>query len=164
MQLLHGISSEDLNKRPGNKWCVAEILSHLITAEKMSLRYIQKKILGIEQIADTGVWEEVKINLLKISQRLPGLKFKAPQSVIDNTPVYRDLTTLHHEWSNLREELHSLLEKIPDHYRKRKIYRHVYAGYLNIGHALVFLREHISHHTPQILKLVNNKSLINIEI
>lgn len=121
----------------------------------MSLLYIQKKIQGIDQLKDTGLWEEIKINLLKISQRLPGLKFRAPQRVVENTTFYTDLATIAKEWDDVRSEFRILLEKIPKQDVNKRIYRHVRAGYLNARHALIFFREHIIHHTPQIKKLVN---------
>lgn len=154
---VHHLTQDQLNKplAPG-KWSVSQILSHLITAERMSVNYIQKKIQGIEQIEDTGLWEELKINLLKISQRLPGLKFKAPNRVVENTTFYNDLSTITKEWDLVRNEFKTLLEKIPAQYINRRIYRHVRAGYLNVRHALIFFREHIIHHTPQIKKLVNH--------
>lgn len=150
------LTEDQLNKSPApGKWSVSQILSHLITAERMSLLYIQKKILGMKEADDTGLWEEVKINLLKISQRLPGLKFKAPRRVVESTTFYHDLPIIIREWDQVRNEFKLLLEKIPAQYLNRRLYRHPRAGYLNVRHALVFFREHIIHHTPQIKKLVN---------
>lgn len=152
------LTEQQLNKpsAPG-KWSIAEILSHIITAERMSLLYIRKKMQGAAEAADSGLWEEVKINLLKISRRFPGLKFKAPRRIVEGTTVYHDLPTLVREWDNVSNEFKLLLEKIPAQYVNRKIFRHVRAGYLSVRHALLFLREHIIHHTPQIKKLVNQK-------
>ena len=153
---LRHLTADQLNKTPGpGKWSVSQILSHLITAERMSIMYMQKKIQGIKLAVDTGFWEEIKINLLKVSQRLPGLKFKVPQRVMENTMFYSDLATIIHEWDLVRGELKLLLEKIPDQYVNRSVYRHPFAGYLNIRQALIFFREHIIHHTSQIKKLIN---------
>jgi uncharacterized damage-inducible protein DinB len=148
------LSKEQLNTSVGGKWSVAQIMSHLITSEQLSLQYVQKKIQGIEKVADTGLWEEVKMVLLKISQRLPGLKFKAPTKIFENTPQFQDVATLELEWNRVREEFKAFLETFPAHFSKRKIYKHPFAGYLNVKQALVFFREHILHHTPQIKKLL----------
>jgi uncharacterized damage-inducible protein DinB len=150
------LTEGQLNKTAGpDKWSAAQILSHIIAGERMSVLYIKKKIQGITQATDTGIWEEVKINLLKLSQRLPGLKFRAPRSVIEHTTLYTDLPTIIKEWDQVRDEFRQLLETIPDQYINRRIYRHVRAGYLNVRHALLFFREHIIHHTPQIKRLLN---------
>ncbi len=142
-----------LSSAPG-KWSIAQILSHLISGEKLSLLYLEKKVQGIESVPDTGLWEEVKINLLKVSQRLPGLKFKVPQRVLENTPQYPDISTIEREWGIVRGGLKAFLEKLPDQQINRRIYKHPRAGYLNVKHALIFFREHVIHHTPQIKKLL----------
>jgi hypothetical protein len=150
------LTEDQLNHRfIAGKWTIAEIISHIIAAEKLSLLYLHKKILAIESTKDSGWWEEVKINLLKISQRLPGLKFKVPRVVEDKMTLYKNIPALTAEWDLVRMDLKKFLEEIPDQYANRMIYRHVRAGYLNTKHALIFFREHIIHHAPQIKRLVN---------
>ncbi len=158
MKSVSHLTEEQLNARliPG-KWSVAEILSHVISAERLSLIYLEKKILAIDATKDSGMWEEVKINLLKISQRLPGLKFKVPKTLQEKMTQYHSIAALTSEWDSVRKDLAAFLEKIPDAKVERMIYRHVRAGYLNIRHALIFFREHIIHHTPQIKRLVNTR-------
>ena len=152
---LKDFTHEHLNKSPfPGKWSAAQILSHLITAEQLSLRYMQKKIQGIKETADSGLLEELKIKLLIFSQRLPGLKFKAPKAVIEHMAQFQDLHTITTEWDKVRGELKMLLEKIPDELINRKIYRHAIAGYLNAKHSLLFFREHILHHSIQLKKLM----------
>lgn len=155
---LSQISTEDLNRPPAaGKWSVNQILGHLITAEKLSVMYMQKKIQGIRDTQDSGLWEEFKMLILKISQRTPGLKFKAPKKVVELTVPYGDIHAITREWDHVRADLKNLLEGIQPDQIHRKIYRHVVVGYLSIIQAMSFFREHIIHHTPQIKKLVNLK-------
>ncbi len=151
------LTDDQLNARliPG-KWSVAEILSHIISAERLSLVYLNKKVQAIDTTKDSGIWEEVKINLLKLSQRMPGLKFKVPRTLEEKMAQYNSMSALRAEWDLARKDLHAFLEKIPNDKTERMIYRHVRAGYLNIRHALIFFREHIIHHTPQIKRLVTH--------
>ncbi len=86
------------------------------------------------------------------SQRLP-LKFKAPKVVVDQTSKETDFNKLTEEWDKVRGELKGLLDRIEDRHLKRKIYKHVRVGMLNIQHALKFLGEHVGHHAPQIKRL-----------
>jgi hypothetical protein len=72
---------------------------------------------------------------------------------VQNTSPYDDLASIDHAWSQIRSDLKSLLETIPLTQVDRKIYKHPVAGYLNVRHALIFLREHIIHHTPQLHRL-----------
>lgn len=149
---LKNLSSDKLLQAPEGKWSIQQILAHLIAAEKLSLMYLQKKMLGITEAENTGAWEEVKMILLRISQRLP-FKFKAPRTVVENTPSYASFEELTVDWDKTRAELKTLLERFEDSQIKKQIYKHVRAGRLNIQHALMFFHEHIVHHTPQINRL-----------
>jgi len=146
---LKNLPSEKLNKHAPNKWSINQIIAHLISAEQLSVNYINKKMLGIDQTTDTGFYEELKMLMLQISQRLP-FKYKAPKKVIENTVHESDISRLIEQWDLVRAELKSLLGKIEDHQIKRGIYRHVRVGLINIQHALKFFGEHVTHHTPQI--------------
>src|SRR5262245_61272109 len=135
LDIIQHLTPEELNHSPGDgKWSVAHILSHIITAERLSGLYIRKKMQGAAEAKDSGTWEDLKFFFLKISQRMPGLKFRAPTNVVERTEVYHDIETIQREWRTVREDLGSLLERIPDQYAKRKIYRHVRAGYLSPRH------------------------------
>jgi uncharacterized damage-inducible protein DinB len=154
LERLRLLSMEQLNYAVPGKWSIHQILAHLITAEKISVLYMNKKILGIAQIENTGTAEEIKMLILKISQRLP-FRFKAPTVIVDKTPSYPDLKHLVEDWNFARIEMKDLLEKFEDHQLKKKIYRHVRIGLLNIQHALIFSREHFIHHRPQINRLLS---------
>lgn len=147
------LPADKFNHSESGKWSIHQILAHLITAEKLSLQYLNKKFQGIAETKNSGVVEEIKMAVLKISQRLP-FKFKAPKKVVEFTPAYPNLETLKEDWSALRKELRSFLEKIKDDQVNKKIYRHVFAGMLNSKQALVFFREHFIHHLPQINRLI----------
>jgi uncharacterized damage-inducible protein DinB len=148
------LTPEEFNQHPEGKWSINQILAHIVAAERLSLQYLKKKILGVNEVGDTGLWEEAKMVALRLSQRIPGLKFRAPRAVVEKTPTYETFTQLEEDWARLRSEIRAFIEPIPDKHIKRKIYRHVQAGRLNIQHALLFLREHIVHHQPQIKTLL----------
>ncbi|MFM7858344.1 MAG: DinB family protein [Flammeovirgaceae bacterium] len=154
MRQLSNYSVQQLHFFPKDKWSILQIIAHLITAERLSIMYMKKKIQGIDNASDSGVWEEVKMALLIISQRLP-LKFKAPQVVVQQTTQVTTLQQLEEEWNQVRQELNQLLEKIPPQHRKRKIYKHVVLGKLNAQQALRFFHEHFVHHQPQINRLLS---------
>jgi hypothetical protein len=150
---LKNLSTEKLNYQSNGRWSINHIIAHLITAERLSLTYLTKKIQAIDEVEDTGAIEELKMIVLIISQRLP-FKFKAPKIVVENTPAISNINELEQEWQQVRNELKNLLEKIKDEQIKRKVYKHIIAGKLNIQHALIFLGEHIIHHQPQINRLL----------
>lgn len=143
-------------KPSDSQWSIHQVLAHLIAAEKLSVSYLEKKLNGIEEVRDTWLWEDLKMLLLKISQRLP-LKFKAPKKVVESTPTYPSFHSLEEDWIKTREALKAQLLRIKDDQVKRKIFKHVVAGKLNILHALDFLAEHVNHHRPQLDRLVNDE-------
>lgn len=154
LAMAQALPGEALHRAPApGKWSLMQILAHLVTAEKMSLAYLQKKILGIDDATDTGWKEDLRIGLLKISQRLP-LKFKAPGRVVESTPAYTSFDQLRSDWDSVRAQLAEILERFPENRLKRKVYKHPFAGMLNITQMLIFFREHITHHQPQIRRVL----------
>lgn len=158
LESIKHLTDVQLNRSPSpGKWSMAQIFSHMIAAERLSLGYVQKKMLGIQALSDSGFLEEVKINVLKISQRIPGIKFRAPQRVVENTVVHQDFDTIKKEWDTVRHDWMVMLGKINNGQARKLVYRHPMVGYLNIRQCMIFFREHIIHHTPQIKRLINQK-------
>lgn len=153
LQSLNGLSQEQLLKSPAGKWSLAQVFSHLITSEQLSVGYLNKKLQGIDEVGNTGVAEELKMLVLIVSQRLP-LKFKAPKVVVENTPTYKTLPEIEQAWQKTREELKATLARFRDDQLNKKIYKHPVAGRLNIKQTLRFFQEHTIHHTPQIKNLL----------
>jgi uncharacterized damage-inducible protein DinB len=150
---LSSLAAEKLNQQPQNGWSINQVIAHLITAERLSIQYLHKKIQAINEVENTGLLEELKMIVLIISQRLP-FKFKAPKVVVENTTSSSSLPQLEQEWNAVRNELKTVLEKFNEDQLKRKIYKHVVAGKLNIQQTLLFFREHIIHHKRQIKRLL----------
>jgi len=151
--LVKDLSDVELNKHPAEKWSIAQVISHLIASEQLSVGYLNKKILGIQTAEKSGLKEELKMLLLIVSQRLP-FKFKAPRTIVENTPVYGSVDQLISAWDKTRVDLKEVLQKIEDDQINLKIFKHPRAGMLNIQQAIRFFREHIIHHTPQVKNLL----------
>ena len=151
--------SEDAFIKPirTGKWSVAQILTHLVASEKMSLGYMKKKSLGVETLTNSGMIEDLKLLVLKISQRIP-LKYKAPKILLERTPPSSSLSEISVQWSNSRIELFEFLNSIEQRNIKKKIYKHPVAGRLDVTQALQFFKEHVHHHKPQIERIIRNKN------
>jgi uncharacterized damage-inducible protein DinB len=152
LNLVSGMSEEKFLQRKNRKWSVSQILSHVITAERLSLLYMKKKSLGKKDIDNAGVWEEIKFSILKISQRLP-LKYKAPQ-VLNEEPKALPLQEIVKQWQTVRKDFAQFADSLEGEDVKKKIYKHPFAGRLNVMHAIAFFREHANHHLPQIKRLL----------
>jgi uncharacterized damage-inducible protein DinB len=153
---INNLSHEQLHFSPKGRWSVAQILSHIISSEQLSIKYLNKKMLGIQQLNNSGLVEEMQMIVLIVSQRLP-FKFKAPKVVVDSTTHYESLESLVTAWGEVRNELRIVLERFKETELKKKIFKHPIAGMLNILQAVRFMREHLIHHTPQIKNLLKQK-------
>jgi len=150
------LSVEKFNYSPSTeKWSISQILTHILVAEQLSVGYMKKKALGIEQLKDSGVAQAFILELLKASQRIPAIKFKAPKVVLTNTPPAFPIDELKTHWETHRLDLKKFLESVEEKNAKKLLYKHPIAGRLDARQAMVFFREHIIHHLPQINRLLN---------
>lgn len=136
---------------PG-KWSASQILTHLLVSEQLSIGYMRKKMQAIHTLENSGISSTVKLWLLILSQRLP-LKYKAPRIVVENTPEAKSWQEISDLWNNTRLDLKSLLSEIGDHQAKKLVYKHPFAGRMNVSQAMRFFQEHIIHHWPQLNRL-----------
>ena len=155
--LITTLSNEELHAHPEGKWSIAQVMSHIISSERLSVMYLNKKIMGIKEAPDTGLREDLVMMVLVVSQRLPFLKFKAPKVLSENTTTYQTIEELKEAWTKVRIDLKEILKRFQDDQLKKKVYKHPIAGMLNIQQAVQFFGEHITHHTPQIKKLLRQK-------
>lgn len=154
LQQVSALTPDRFHRSVNGKWSVAHILTHLMTSERLSLGYMKKKSLGVDQVGNSGLLESIKSLSLKLSQRLPFMRYKAPKYVVENTPQALPFEDLSRDWTALRVELEKFLENIDDKNIRKKIYKHPVAGRLDVVQAVSFFREHIIHHLPQIKRLL----------
>lgn len=155
--LVKNLTPEKLNYKPSEKrWSISQILTHILVAEQLSVGYMKKKALGIDQLKNSGFTAGVRLQVLIISQRIPNLKFKVPRIVLAHTPQAYSMADLESHWANHRQGLKVFLESIEDKNTKKVLYKHPVAGRLDARQAMVFFREHIIHHLPQIKRLLDH--------
>ena len=117
LELIAINGEQRLSHHPRGKWSINQILSRLITAERLSLAYMQKKSLGIRQVGSTDVFGE-------------------------NEPEKLASPDLVEQWAKVRNELKAFLQQLEGSEIRKKIFKHPVAGRLNVLHAVSFLREH----------------------
>ena len=150
--LVSPMNEMNFKRTIGNKWSAGQILIHIITSEKLALQYMRKKTLGLATLKNSGFIEPVKLTVLKISQRLP-IRYKVPKAIREKTPAPTSKEDVLQAWEKSRLELKAFLESIGEENIDKLIFKHPIAGMFNVTQGVAFLREHLLHHRPQVVRL-----------
>jgi uncharacterized damage-inducible protein DinB len=134
------------------KWSIIQILNHLILAERMSLRYIQKKFPAIDQLYDAGLKATAAMKAMKIAQR-SSRKFKAPDQV-SQPEGDTSLSDIKTNWKVVQDELKSFLDNYPDKYLKKALFKHPFIGRVSLNQMMEINIEHMRRHQLQIEQLL----------
>jgi len=150
-----------INRHPQpNSWSAIQVMHHLMLSESYSRMYCEKKLKNTSQFRKSGVATYIRSSLLRL-YLLSGLKAKAPPRVnTENLPDSDSLDQVKQHWSEQRQLLGTLLEKVPFNFLDKAIYKHPYAGYLTIPGMLDFFEAHFRHHVPQISKAAGLKIVL----
>lgn len=146
---LKNYSDEVINKKPSSdKWSVAEVIAHLITAEEMSLKYLSKKIQDTSKEKPEGFKHKYRWILVQIVFNF-NIKFKAPE-IVEPKMGYQSLANLETKWSDIRNQTLQLLQKLSDDEVNKTLWKHAIAGKLNLHHMVQFFGVHYNRHKKQI--------------
>jgi uncharacterized damage-inducible protein DinB len=144
MTELSSYNNTVLNKRPNSEaWSVAQIISHLMSAEASSVAYMRKKLSFTSHIPKAGFKSQLRRLMLSLAFALP-FKFKAPKS-LEIMPNFIDFNALENQWSSQRLDLQLFIESLPG-----EIWRHQILGKMNIAQMLDFFQDHVKRHHGQI--------------
>jgi hypothetical protein len=118
-------------------------------SESGTLTYIGKKIQAPpDQIPEAGLSSALRGWALGVALRSP-LRRKAPQ-VAQPAGDPESLDEVRARWDEVRERWRARLECYPDALQSKAIFRHPFAGRLNMRQTLRVLDDHLLHHTRQV--------------
>lgn len=134
------------------QWSVNQVLTHLSNAEFGILRYIEKKMQGMDSLKDKNAWSMVRSVLLK-GLLLSPLKYKMPKQLPEpsNELSYDQLK---HQFTKNRQRIEALIKSFPEEALDKLIFRHPFAGRLSLYQTLIFMKDHYSHHLKQIDRIL----------
>ncbi len=151
------LSDEQLRFNPDeNSWNLLQVMRHLVTAEKQSLIYIQRKINKPDNTRKAGGRSMVRSFILKIALLLP-IKFKAPK-IAEVNEEYPDLKQMILEWDEIRNEYQEIVLNNDSEILSKELYRHPRAGLLNFKQAIEFMQDHVAHHQKQIDRIMGHSA------
>lgn len=146
---LKNYSDDLINKKPSpEKWSVAEVIAHLITAEEMSLKYLSKKIQDTSKENPETLKSKYRWLLVQIVFTF-NIKFKAPE-IVEPKMGYQSLAALETKWSHIRNQTLQVLQKLSDEEVNKTLWKHAIAGKMNLHHMVQFFGVHYKRHKKQI--------------
>ncbi|HBH23727.1 MAG TPA: hypothetical protein DDY13_09930 [Cytophagales bacterium] len=153
------LSEEQLqSKAMQNGWSIKQVFHHLFLAEQMSYDSIMSFNFD-KKLEKTSLGSVYRTTLLLLALKSP-LKFKSPKQVnIDNQIDSIDFSMIMSEWRKKKAVFEHFLNQFPTNRLSFYIFRHPYAGKMNIVQAIKFFNLHISHHEIQIKRICHVNSI-----
>ncbi len=147
---------EQLNKQPmPEKWSIAQIIDHLILAEKFVLIQIEKRMSQPEALKKVGFGVSVKMFLLKMIVRLSLTpKVKAPGRLAE-VADYSELENLEDSWAAKRQTLKEILENMKTEMLDKNLTSHPLIPDMTIFQGLGIIQGHFNIHKKQIQLILN---------
>lgn len=152
--LIESLPAEIRNRPPNAEdWNPAQVMEHVISSERGTLGYMIKKTSsGWENIpiaTDDNAQESDKLHEALVSDK----KWAAP-SVMPEPQGQRALADQILFWDGVRDKYAEFLHRLDPNFYERQVFRHPYAGRLNLWQTLDFLTNHIVHHKHQIKRMM----------
>ncbi|WP_422359267.1 DinB family protein [Reichenbachiella sp.] len=140
------------------RWSINQVLAHLSNSEFGTLRYIRKKMLGMDALGETSLGAKLRSMLLKLLLDSK-IKFKMPRQLPEPSKEI-SYVELKNQFEKNRLALKELIESFPEEALGKLIFKHPFAGRFSLHQTIKFLEHHYNHHIQQIdriIKAVENR-------
>lgn len=147
---LKDMAEEDLHdQRYG--WSIIQVFSHLNMAEFGSLRYMNKKMQAEDKMPEYAISHKVRYFLTKRLLQ-SSLKWKAPKVVADPKGDY-SFQEMKEIWAKTRSMIETYISEYPEKLLSKAVYKHPFAGRLDLDGAVSSFVYHQRHHVHQIKRI-----------
>lgn len=154
-EIIRPLSDAAYHQQPNpTSWSVAQAANHVYLSELLSLSYLRKKLSYPDTIPPFHIKSWGAVALAKAILWSP-IKVKAPTNIDmwkDQTILSK--TELETKWKALRMELIQFLRQRQPELGTHLVYNHPYAGRMTMHQMLVFLNDHLAHHTRQVKRII----------
>lgn len=150
---------EDLKDQPDHvlnekitpdEWSIHQTMYHLILAEELSLKYIQKKLSFNPVLKNTNLLSFMRGKALSMYFMYP-FKVNAPTAISgENLPTDLRFWEVVKRWKDVRKETKEYIETLPDELLKKELYKHPAIGKMSLKDMLKFFDLHFTRHRKQI--------------
>jgi uncharacterized damage-inducible protein DinB len=149
LQRLESLTTDTLSFKSGpDKWSVIEVVEHLVIAEEDFFKQASTQATPFDN--KTRSPEKYK-TVIKVMER------DIPVDVPDESLEPLGCSTLKEllsRWNNVREKLQEFLDGINSDNKDDLVYRHPFAGPLNIQETLQFIDVHFDNHMRHINRIL----------
>ena len=132
-------------------WSIIQVFAHLNAAEIGSVNYMRKKMQAGDQMKNFSIGNRLRA-LLSNGLLKSSLRWKAPKFV-SNPEDQHTLEEMKALWANTREETKTYVAEYPEKYLAKAVYKHPFAGRLDLARAIDSLTYHQRHHMHQIKRI-----------
>lgn len=146
---LDALPADKLIQKPTpESWSVVEVMAHLVKAETGTLNYLRKKLeVGGHRKADA--WSGLRKVMLSIAISLP-FKYKVPKVAQLDKDMDFSYAEVILQWDHVRAALRKEYATIDPKLIGHDLFKHPFAGKLNLEQSTSFMHGHMSRHIGQI--------------
>jgi len=146
---LDAYGEDVLTRKPApDAWSVVEVLAHLVKAETGTLNYLRKK-LEVGGHRKASPFAGLRKSFLNFVLGLP-IKFKAPKVAQLDKGVSMSYAEAKAQWIAVREGLGNEYQRIDEALIVHDLFKHPFAGKLNLVQSTEFMRQHMLRHVGQV--------------
>lgn len=149
-QSVEELSEADLHN-PIYGWSIIQVFSHLNDAEIGTVQYMLRKMQAGDKMPEYAFGNQLRLALSKALLQ-SNLKWKAPKPVSNPEGEY-SLDEMKQLWQETREDTRKYVEQYPEKYLKKAVFKHPFAGRLDLAGAIDSLTFHQRHHKHQIKRI-----------
>ena len=150
LQNLDALSPDKLYFKAGpDRWSIVEVIEHLVLTEDDIVKQISTQ--GSSFDSEKRSPDKFK-TVVKVMER--DIEVDVPDEILE---PHGQLTLEEHlsRWDRLREKLHTFLTGIDSENMENLVYRHPFAGPLDISETLHFIEVHFDNHMRHIERILD---------
>ena len=149
-ELADGLNEDDLHNQAYG-WSIIRVYDHLKFAEQGTIGYMKKKMQAGDGMPNFSFNGRLRFGLTKALLQ-SSLKWKAPK-VIANPEKDLTLDEIKAEWAKARKYTRKFIEEYPDELLNKAVFKHPFAGRLDLSRAVDSIIYHQRHHMHQIKRI-----------
>jgi uncharacterized damage-inducible protein DinB len=135
-----------------SSWSILQVCHHLIMSEELSLQYLNKKLQYDTPIPKANIGSVLRSTSINLALHLP-FRFSAP-SRVSEFPESLEWVDIKNRWVAVRQDMQKTLDKIPDSFCDKLVYKHPSIGRMTLYQMLSFFKAHINRHEKQIKRVI----------